>query len=164
MDAVKILLDKYQIGDPDSGEVGVFTNQDLQDLYDSLVAQGEISEIEALKVGAAIEEIDILDLVKYLKTTEKDDIIAVYNMLLLGSRNHLRSFVNNIEKIDDSYTPQYLIQAEYDAIIDGEMEKGSQPSSQPSIDLTLLYFGIIVMLVGIVFMILSRKPKNVGQI
>ena len=44
------------------GTAGVFVNTELQALYTQLVAQGRLSELDAVKVGAAIEEIDILDL------------------------------------------------------------------------------------------------------
>ncbi len=65
-DAVKTLIDRYGLQDPASSSVGVFTNPDLQALYNDLVARGSQSLAEALKVGAAIEEIDIRDLRKRL--------------------------------------------------------------------------------------------------
>ena len=46
----------------------------------------------ALKVGAAIEEIDILDLQEYMKIIEERAIRQVYENLLKGSENHLRAF------------------------------------------------------------------------
>ena len=77
-DAIKILLDKYQITDPViSDEVGVFSNPDLQALYNTLIEKGNTSLIEALKVGAAIEEIDILDLQKNLEKVDNEDITYV---------------------------------------------------------------------------------------
>ncbi len=124
-DAVKELLDRYGIPDPAEGkEVGQFTNPDLQALYDQLVAQGSQSEIDALKVGAAIEEIDILDLEERLAQTDKEDIQLVYENLMAGSRNHLRAFVSVLEMRGESYTPQYLDQATYDAILSSGMEPG----------------------------------------
>jgi len=42
--------------------LGEFTDADLQALYDQLIRQGNESAADALKVGLAIEEIDILDL------------------------------------------------------------------------------------------------------
>ena len=66
-DAIKMLLDRYSIEDPvTSDEVGVFQNEDLLALYNTLIEQGKTSLVEALKVGAAIEEIDILDLQKQI--------------------------------------------------------------------------------------------------
>lgn len=61
-DAVKTLLDAYGLTDPAAAtQPGEFVNPDLQALYNQLTAQGSLSLADALKVGAAIEEIDILD-------------------------------------------------------------------------------------------------------
>lgn len=68
--AVEALLERYDVPDPASEESGVFTNPDLQVLYDDLVARGSQSLSAALQVGAAIEEIDILDLQERLAQTE----------------------------------------------------------------------------------------------
>jgi hypothetical protein len=63
MEAVKTLIDRYGLDDPAAGKgIGEFTNEELKALYDQLVEQGSQSLVDALQVGAAIEEIDILDL------------------------------------------------------------------------------------------------------
>ena len=59
MNSVLSLMNKYGIPDSASTEIGVFNNSDLQSLYWSLTAQSDISLIEALKVGATIEDLDI---------------------------------------------------------------------------------------------------------
>ncbi|MGE0071287.1 MAG: DUF2202 domain-containing protein, partial [Thiomonas sp.] len=41
-----------------------------------------------------------------------------------GSRNHLRSFVSQLTAAGVSYTPQYITQAEFDAIINSPKETG----------------------------------------
>jgi hypothetical protein len=97
MDAVKTLLDRYGIPDPAAGKgPGVFTNQDLQDLYDALIKDGGVSLVEALKVGVVIEETDIDDLNAGIASTKRKDIKTVYSNLLLGSLNHLKAFVSNL--------------------------------------------------------------------
>jgi len=50
----------------------------------------------ALKVGAAIEEIDILDLQEYLDNIKEQAIRQVYENLLKGSENHLRAFTSTV--------------------------------------------------------------------
>lgn len=108
-DAVKRLLDRYGVEDPAAGNAaGEFTNPTLQSLYDQLVAQGSLSITDALKVGAAIEEIDILDLQERIAQTDKADIKRVYSNLLKGSENHLRAFVSNLKARGETYAPQYL--------------------------------------------------------
>jgi hypothetical protein len=119
MDAVKTLLDRYDIEDPAAGnDVGVFANPALQELYDQLIQQGSQSVADALRVGAAIEEIDILDLEERIAQTDKADIRRVYENLMRGSRNHLRAFASNLDRrAGETYRPQYLSQAAYESIV-----------------------------------------------
>ena len=99
MDAIKKLLDTYSVPDPAAGKgIGEFTNPDLQKLYDDLIVQGSISKVEAFKVGIIIEETDIEDLNKAIAAARHDDIITVYNNLLLGSCNHLDAFESQLAK------------------------------------------------------------------
>jgi hypothetical protein len=117
-DAVKTLIDRYGLTDPASSKVGVFTNPDLQALYNDLVARGSQSLSEALKVGAAIEEIDIMDLEKSLAQNDNADIRQVFNNLINGSYNHLRAFVSNLSaQTGETYQPQYLSAETYQSII-----------------------------------------------
>lgn len=126
MNAVLLLLNKYNIPDPvGSNGIGVFNNPVLQNLYVQLTAQGSASTLEALKVGATIEDLDIYDLKTALAKVDNQDIILVYNNLMKGSRNHLRSFYSNIQLAGATYIPQYISQAELDAIISSPMETGS---------------------------------------
>jgi len=109
-DAVKSLLDFYGATDPVTDDtVGVFVNPDLQALYDQLVEQGSTSLTDALTVGTAIEEIDILDLQEYLAETDDPNIIMVYNNLLNGSYNHLNAFVSQYEgQSGETFSPSYM--------------------------------------------------------
>ncbi len=119
MDMVLGLIEKYGLDDPAAGKgLGEFTNPELQALYDQLIAQGSQSLADALKVGAAIEEIDILDLQARLDQTDNADIQQVYRNLMAGSENHLRAFVRTLEaQTGETYQPQYLTQDAYQAIL-----------------------------------------------
>ncbi len=123
-DAVKTLLDRYDIADPSEGRgVGEFTDPAIQSLYDELVARGLQSSASALDVGATIEDLDIVDLQQRASATP--DIDLVYDNLELGSRNHLRAFVSNLQRQGPSYTPQYLSPDAYQAIITSATERGA---------------------------------------
>ncbi len=99
MEAVKTLLDRYNITDPVEGNSpGVFDNVQLQGLYDDLMKQGSISVIEALKVGVTIEQTDIDDLEQEIDNATHNDIVRVYGNLLKGSQNHLAAFEANLAK------------------------------------------------------------------
>jgi hypothetical protein len=93
---VLTLLQARNIADPRATEVGKFNNQELQTLYDTLIAQGNISANEAYKVGVAIEEKDIADISKQLATATDDDVISTLDALRQGSENHLRAFNRQI--------------------------------------------------------------------
>ena len=117
MGAIAGLIDKYSLDGSVASEPGVFNNPDLQTLYNDLVARGTQSVSEALKVGAAIEEIDILDLQSYLSLSDNAEINQVYNNLLRGSENHLRAFTNILSKqTAETYQPQYLNMEQYRTI------------------------------------------------
>ena len=127
MDAVLMLIEKYQLTDPvGNNGPGVFVNDSLQTLYNDLVALGNSGIVEALQVGALVEEVDIVDL-KYAldNIVDNQDIIIVYENLYKASRNHLRAFVRNLEKRGITYVPQRLTQDEYDAIINSDWETGN---------------------------------------
>ncbi len=125
--AVKNLLDIYGIADPaTSAAVGVFTNPTLQSLYNELVATGAKSLADALKVGAAIEEIDILDLQQNLTGMANTNIRTVYENLLSGSENHLRAFTSTFARqTGETYAPQYLSQAVYNAIVSESIQNNA---------------------------------------
>lgn len=109
MDAILILLQHYDLPDPAAGlAVGKFHNPELQRLHDALVQQGLRSQEEAIRVGLLIEELDIDDLQKAAKQTDKAAIHAVYAELERGSRNHLRAFYRWKEGMGISYQPQHL--------------------------------------------------------
>jgi hypothetical protein len=124
MNAIKQILDKYGVSDPVENDLtGTFLNQELQTIYNVLVLKGSESVIEALNVGAIIEEVDIIDLQKELNSPEVDneDIKFVYNNLLKGSANHLRAFVKNLKVRGVSYSPQYLDPETFTKIINGQI-------------------------------------------
>lgn len=124
-DQVGYMLDKYRLPDPARPDrPGVFVNPELQGLYDQLMTRGQASLLEALRVGGAIEEVDILDLREAVAGTDKADLIQLYDNLMKGSRNHLRAFAGQIENLGVPYAAQYLTQEEVDAIVDSPMERG----------------------------------------
>ena len=126
-DAVLGLLDNYGLVDPvGDNTLGIFVNPDLQALYDQLVASGSQSLVDALNVGTAVEEIDILDLDEAIARTNQADIIQVYQSLRAGSENHLRAFVGSLERqTGTAFQPQYLSPEAYAAIIDGTQSQGN---------------------------------------
>ena len=129
--SVLTLLNRYGIADPALAEPGVYSNPDLQALYDALIAQGSQSLKDALLVGAAIEEIDILDIEEHISHTDEADIQLVYQNLIAGSENHLRAFVRVLEnQTGEVYTPQYITQDRYDEIMQDVNGAGNSGTGQ----------------------------------
>ena len=139
---VKNKLASYNIADPNTDDtVGAFTGEDygwyFTEKYNLLVGLGEKSELDALYVGAFIEELDMLDIVQCPKVivdtqnkikdssdcglnyTDKSDLQSMLESLLEGSKNHLRSYVGNIEATlgECTYEAQVLTQLEVDTIL-----------------------------------------------
>lgn len=129
-ESVRTLLEKYAIADPVTDDtVGAFTNPDFTALYNDLVAQGSGSLLDALAVGALIEDLDIADLEELIAETDNQDIALVYGNLVRGSRNHMRSFTKQIEANSGTYEPTYISADMYQEILSGDTETGGQNGS-----------------------------------
>ncbi len=126
-EAVANLLEHYGVADPAANlEAGRFSDPNLQALYSRLIEQGSQSLGEALKVGAAIEEIDIQDLNEALLHTKQADIQQVYTNLRQGSYNHLRAYSGTWERLTGkTFQPQYLSNEEYEVILSGGNTQGA---------------------------------------
>lgn len=123
-EALRQLLVRYRLTDPAATTApGIFQDSTLQALYTQLVAAGAPSLVEALKVGATIEEVDMIDINKALLEVDNQDIRLVYDNLLKGSRNHLRSFVSTLLAQGVTYVPQYMALADYTAIVSTAIER-----------------------------------------
>jgi hypothetical protein len=123
MSAMLTLLNRYSLKDPvGSAPRGVFADSEIQGLYSALVAQGRTSLVEALKVGAFIEDFDIVDIRTRLAMNPPADIAAVYQNLMMGSRNHLRAFSAQLANRGVTYVPKYLTPQEYQQIISTPQE------------------------------------------
>lgn len=131
MDSILELLVAYGIDDPAaSTAVGEFTNEELQNLYNTLIDQGKISLEQALRVGALIEEVDIQDLEDALLQTTNADITRVYSNLMFGSENHLRSFTSQLSRqVGVVYEPSVLSIERYQEIIGGQSGRGDGRSN-----------------------------------
>jgi hypothetical protein len=144
-DSILEKLDQYGVPDPNPDtnnlpdSIGVFTGElfgeYFTEKFNSLVNKGSVSLLEALKVGAFIEELDMQDIAYCPKAvmselgcgddtccglvhTDEIPIQRVYTNLIEGSKNHLRAFVGQIEAITgEPYVAQYLPQELVDCIL-----------------------------------------------
>ena len=103
IDAAKALCDKYgaDVSSVNEQEVGTFVLPVLQELYDTLVAQGSLSELASLNVGEYVELTDIDDL-EHAQIGMPSDVVNVYEKLKNGSLNHLDAFRKSIHTYNNA--------------------------------------------------------------
>lgn len=142
-DTMRDKLDQYNLPDPNPetnnlpDSLGVFTGKEwgwyFTEKFSQLTTKGKISELDALYVGALIEELDMKDIAVCpqimidrgspspcgLGYTDEGALKTAYSALISGSESHLRAFVGQIETFIGvgNYEAQYLTQAEVDAIL-----------------------------------------------
>jgi len=136
MDWVGVIIEKYELYDPMLADPGVFTDDHLQELYDALIATGSESKAKALFVGCTIEDLDIYDLIELLKITDNEDVRVVYQNLLMGSRNHMRSFDRLYTKEGETYTVQFITEQKLADILNSDMEQGPLDADGNLLNLT----------------------------
>jgi hypothetical protein len=142
--AVQELLHKYRVSVPRvNRNVGEFSwgiyGRYFTEKYMVLTGQGSSSPLNALYVGAFIEELNILDIKQCPKAivdiangindtsacgieyTDNPDVLGMYEDLLNESREHLRLLVKDIDQLigAGNYQAQVLQQKEVDTIISG---------------------------------------------
>jgi len=122
MDRILDLLNEFDIEDPVKPNLGEFSNETLQALYDQLISQGEASLEEALKVGATIEDLDIFDLDEFSKETQNAAILDTFDKLNCGSRNHMRGFNSQLTDLGIEYAVQFITQVDFLEIIEDSNE------------------------------------------
>jgi hypothetical protein len=85
-------------------------------------------------------------------------------MLLLGSRNHLRSFDSQLVKNGVDYEAQFLSQTDYDLIANSASETGfpTADTVEPveDIDYTYSIVGSVLILLGLASFAMMKRELN----
>lgn len=143
-DMVRDQLEAYDIADPDPqtnalpASIGIYTGEEFgryfTEKYAYLTEWGSRSELDALYVGAFIEELDMHDIIECpayiveqdngisecgMGYTDEMPLLNSYSALIDGSKNHLRAFVGRIETIigEGNYVAQVISQDEVNEIL-----------------------------------------------
>jgi hypothetical protein len=131
MGAMKKMLDRFGMQDTITDDTpGVFVSEEFTDLYAKLVESGSESLMDAFKVGAKIEELDLSDLQIAVDGVADPVLLKVYANLQRATRNHLRAFAAQIELNGGSYTAEHLPQEQFDAIATSDFERGNIAQGQ----------------------------------
>lgn len=127
MDAVLVQLQKHGLPDPvGSNGPGVFTDAALQQVYNDLLADASRSVDAAVEVGALIEDLDLHDIATMRTHTTNPSLLALYDNLACGSRNHLRSFTQQLTSRGLTYAPMYISADAYRTILAQDRETCGQ--------------------------------------
>jgi hypothetical protein len=120
MDALLKKINLFGLIDPALPEAGRFSNPMFQTLYTQFGQwlAAKPSYIDALAIGATIEDWDIKDLNEAIAATNNLALKATYQNLLEASKQHLRRFVGLLRDQGSDYRPQYISQDLFDAILD----------------------------------------------
>lgn len=142
-DTMRDKLEQFDLPDPNPAandlpaSIGLYSGTEwgwyFMQKFAELTAKGSNSELDALYVGALIEELDMQDIAVCPKVmidagypepcglnyTDEAVIQRSYRSLIDGSENHLRAYVGQIEAVIGigNYKAQYLSQEEVDAIL-----------------------------------------------
>jgi len=101
--AAQVLCERYGVDtsdvnlSQDENFVGQFELDVMQELYNQCIQLGEVSLMEALKVGRHIEVTDIDDL-EHAAEGMPSDVVNTYENLKEGSLNHLGAFEKAIAR------------------------------------------------------------------
>jgi len=145
-DTMRDKLAQYDIADPNPdtnnvpSSIGIYTGAEygpyFTEKYTTLSSLGMQSELQALYVGALIEELDMHDIVECPKVivetdpaieeggcglnyTDEKPLKNAYSSLVDGSESHLRAYVGQIEAVigEGNYVAQYLTQEQVNTIL-----------------------------------------------
>jgi len=119
MDAVAKLINRYDLLDPAQESIGIFENQKISSLFETLMTKGEQSEVDALQVGMTVEDVDIYDIDEILSKNDNQDIQVVFTNLRNGSIKHLQRFYTDLKTLGRTYEPPYISQELFDQLTIG---------------------------------------------
>ena len=93
LEALQMLMDRYDIADPTEGlDEGDFASDSVQKSYDAYLEDGSASLKAALSVAADYEREDVAALEKFAAEVDAADVDQVFEHLADGSRMHLQAF------------------------------------------------------------------------
>jgi hypothetical protein len=123
MVADNVILERYNIPNPENAKAGSFTNPTLQQMYNNDLNTGLSSVIDGLKSSAQFEDMHIADLTAAIGRTDNTDVIYIYRLELGSSRNNLRALSQSLSGYGAVYAPKYITPASYAQIISSPMEQ-----------------------------------------
>lgn len=92
--------ENYSLAELEAMPAGVYGVDAIQDLYDTLYAQGSVSAIDALKVGCMVEVVDVNDLDEYIiQASGNQAMLDSFDILIRGSYKHYWAFDSGLKNL-----------------------------------------------------------------
>lgn len=120
MEDFDFLFDRYNIIDPSTGEVGIYTDQEILSVFQISIALADLDKPSAIKGVAYAYEILISSTLDAIEVTDNDDILYTYQFIMNHDTNHFKNWVNLFQaETGEKYFPQVISQELYDGLMDG---------------------------------------------
>lgn len=118
------LLHKYDLEDPTAfNNTGIYMNTSIQVFYNSLIARGNMSMLDAYTASGRLGESEIVLLRDQLdRIVNNEDMRILYRSLITAARNHLRVIAAQHARLGTPYQPVILSQVDYFEIINSDFE------------------------------------------
>ena len=117
MTADNVILERYNLPNPEKQAVGKFTSPKLQRMYDDAVSAGSLSVTGAITASMKYDDLHIADLMSAIGRTDNDDLKFIYEQELALSRNNMRLLHDTLKEYGGTYVPTYITPAYYNEII-----------------------------------------------
>jgi hypothetical protein len=108
-----LVLDENGISNNNPG----FITQQAETIYQESISKGSLSVVDALKRGALLEEMSLLVLHEAKAVTIKSDLLHTFDILAMGSKNHLQAFNKRLKMYGVNYEPGILEPKDFKNII-----------------------------------------------
>src|SRR6476620_4362177 len=94
-----------------------FTTPQAETIYQESISKGSLSVVDALKMGARLEEMSLQVLHNAKAVTIKSDLLHTFDILAMGSKNNLQAFNRRLKMYGITYEPGFLEQKDFRNII-----------------------------------------------
>jgi hypothetical protein len=94
-----------------------FSMPQTENIFHESISKGSLSVIDALKIGARLEEMSLQLLHDAKAVTIKSDLLHTFDILAMGSKNNLQAFNRRLKMYGITYEPGVLEQKDFKNII-----------------------------------------------
>lgn len=121
MSELKGLISSYNLDDPTSLDIGMFSTSSFQDIYNTALIQSDSSLESAIMAILYLEDKDMVDIREFISNTTKENMLYTYEFMYCTSENHIRWLYPELLLEGGTYTPQFISQDDFNEIINSNL-------------------------------------------